>query len=174
MQGKNSEINFVVMENVFHPEVPVDEQYDLKVRTLSILAITCPAAVLVHERCSNRVTCSRLSCAKGSTIDRLVAVEEGKFNPSIALKDMNFKRQLRIGGSLKALLMEQVEKDTRVRTPSLDCSPCIFLFQNARLTLCSPVQWMANLNICDYSFLVGIHSLQDDDSMVIKSPGVRR
>jgi hypothetical protein len=45
----------------------------------------------------------------------LVAVEEGKFNPSIALKDMNFKRQLKIGGSLKALLMEQVEKDTRVR-----------------------------------------------------------
>ncbi len=54
-------------------------------------------------------------CAQGSTIDRLVAVEEGKFNPSIALKDMNFKRQLKIGGSLKALLMEQVEKDTRVR-----------------------------------------------------------
>lgn len=112
-QGKNSEINFVVMENVFHPEVPIDEQYDLK----------------------------------GSTIDRLVAVEEGKFNPSIALKDMNFKRQLKIGGSLKALLMEQVEKDTR---------------------------WMANLNICDYSFLVGIHSLASDDSMVVQSPATRR
>lgn len=97
-QGKNSEINFVVMENVFNSELPVDEQYDLK----------------------------------GSTIDRLVEVEEGTANPAIALKDMNFKRQLKIGGSMKALLMEQVEKDTR---------------------------WMANMNICDYSFLVGIRSL---------------
>jgi hypothetical protein len=69
---------------------------------------------------------------KGSTIDRLVEVEEGTANPAIALKDMNFKRQLKIGGSMKALLMEQVEKDTR---------------------------WMANMNICDYSFLVGIRSL---------------
>jgi len=43
-----------------------------------------------------------------------VEVEEGTANPAIALKDMNFKRQLKIGGSMKALLMEQVEKDTRV------------------------------------------------------------
>lgn len=38
LQGKNSEINFVVMENVFHPEVPIDEQYDLKVSLSSLCA----------------------------------------------------------------------------------------------------------------------------------------
>lgn len=43
-----------------------------------------------------------------------------------------------------------------------------------KLTALTPLQWMANLNICDYSFLVGIHSLASDDSMVVQSPATRR
>ena len=41
---------------------------------------------------------------------------DGETNASIALKDLNFKRKLHLGPQKKALLMEQVEKDTRVRS----------------------------------------------------------
>eukprot|EP00005_Dracoamoeba_jomungandri_P000758 CAMPEP_0174256474 /NCGR_PEP_ID=MMETSP0439-20130205/5696_1 /TAXON_ID=0 /ORGANISM="Stereomyxa ramosa, Strain Chinc5" /LENGTH=1331 /DNA_ID=CAMNT_0015339093 /DNA_START=87 /DNA_END=4078 /DNA_ORIENTATION=+ len=76
---------------------------------------------------------------KGSEVDRMVEVDEDNPNPNIALKDLNFlkqKRKLKLGSQRKALLMEQIEKDTT---------------------------WMESLNICDYSFLVGIHTIDKED-----------
>ncbi|KAL6076828.1 Phosphatidylinositol 4-phosphate 5-kinase 1 [Balamuthia mandrillaris] len=84
---------------------------------------------------------------KGSTIDRLVEVDPDKSDPSIALKDLNFKRKLYLGPKRKALLMEQVEKDTR---------------------------WMASHNITDYSFLVGIHHLDTSKGLPSKGDQLER
>jgi len=74
---------------------------------------------------------------KGSTIGRHVELptsgEEEEF--SVAMKDLDFHRKLKLGLELKALLLEQLEQD------------CKFLERH---------------NICDYSLLVGFHFLSPD------------
>ncbi len=60
VQGKNSEINFVVMENVFHPEVPIDEQYDLKVSLSSLCTPQGHSGVLGQSK--------ELHCTDGTTL----------------------------------------------------------------------------------------------------------
>lgn len=99
LKNKTTGVGFVVIENVFNADFPLQEQYDLKVINISYTFYFSLSKKFVLQ--------------KGSTVDRLVEVE-GEMNPSIALKDLNFKRKLHLGPQRKALLMEQVEKDTRV------------------------------------------------------------
>eukprot|EP01090_Pellita_catalonica_P023191 TRINITY_DN9378_c0_g1_i2.p2 TRINITY_DN9378_c0_g1~~TRINITY_DN9378_c0_g1_i2.p2 ORF type:complete len:294 (+),score=56.67 TRINITY_DN9378_c0_g1_i2:1131-2012(+) len=101
-KADKKEMRFVVMQNIFNPNVPVHEQYDLK----------------------------------GSTVDRFVEIEAEDEKSKIAMKDQNLKRKLHVGAKMKAMVMEQLEKDTR---------------------------WLANLNICDYSLLVGIHHIDSSN-----------
>jgi 1-phosphatidylinositol-4-phosphate 5-kinase len=85
---------------------------------------------------------------KGSTVNRFVGEKMETFNPSVALKDLDFHRRLRVGPTMKALMLEQAEIDCMVRCnqpPSLATLLIFFL------------QWMESLNICDYSMLVGLH-----------------
>jgi Ca2+-binding EF-hand superfamily protein/uncharacterized protein YbjT (DUF2867 family) len=71
---------------------------------------------------------------KGSTVNRSVRQEE-YWNPSIALKDLDFHRRIVVGPKLKALILEQAE---------IDC------------------KWMESLNVCDYSLLVGFCFVMND------------
>jgi 1-phosphatidylinositol-4-phosphate 5-kinase len=80
------------MENVFRPEIQLNEQYDLK----------------------------------GSQVNRTVSSD----NPEIAKKDLDFRQKIKLGSSRKALVLEQIEKDTL---------------------------WLQTRNVIDYSLLVGIH-----------------
>jgi len=65
---------------------------------------------------------------KGSTVNR--ETSQVDWNPNMALKDMDLHRNISLGPALKAKFLHQVEIDTR---------------------------WLCNLNICDYSLLVGFH-----------------
>jgi len=67
---------------------------------------------------------------KGSTIDRLVTLEDNSSTAAVALKDLNLKRKLYIGPERKAKLLEQLERDCK---------------------------WLESFNICDYSLLVGFY-----------------
>lgn len=83
---------------------------------------------------------------KGSKVDRTVAMGE-QFDPSkVALKDGNFdsfNRKIRIGPERKALLLEQLEKDTK---------------------------WLERLGVCDYSLLVGIHFVRKGEGTATQRP----
>jgi Ca2+-binding EF-hand superfamily protein len=75
---------------------------------------------------------------KGSWVGRSTSEEEGK-DPTVALKDVDFEKQkekIRVGKDLKDKLVQQIEVDSA------------FLAQN---------------NIIDYSLLVGISDMPDDD-----------
>ena len=63
---------------------------------------------------------------KGSRVNRTVASD----NPEIAKKDLDFRQKIRLGSTRKALVLEQIEKDTL---------------------------WLQTRNVIDYSLLVGIH-----------------
>ena len=63
---------------------------------------------------------------KGSTLHRHVSSDD----PEIAKKDLDFHHRINLGSSRKALVLEQLEKDT---------------------------YWLQSKNICDYSLLVGIY-----------------
>eukprot|EP01091_Cochliopodium_minus_P004492 TRINITY_DN14382_c0_g1_i1.p1 TRINITY_DN14382_c0_g1~~TRINITY_DN14382_c0_g1_i1.p1 ORF type:complete len:375 (-),score=119.29 TRINITY_DN14382_c0_g1_i1:48-1172(-) len=63
---------------------------------------------------------------KGSTQNRHVSSN----NPEVAKKDLDFHHKINLGSSRKALVLEQLEKDTF---------------------------WLQSKNICDYSLLVGIY-----------------
>lgn len=67
---------------------------------------------------------------KGSTIDRLIDVDDKETLTDIALKDMNLHRRIYLGHPRKARLLEQVERDCK---------------------------WLESRNVCDYSLLVGFH-----------------
>jgi len=66
---------------------------------------------------------------KGSTIDRSVLDKLEYWNPNFALKDKDLHLRIKVGPSLKAQILEQLENDTK---------------------------WLASLNVCDYSLLIGI------------------
>jgi len=74
---------------------------------------------------------------KGSTIDRLVTLEDNTSSATIALKDLNLKRKLYIGPERKAKLLEQLEKDCK---------------------------WLESFNICDYSLLVGFYYSKNESA----------
>lgn len=57
-------------------------------------------------------------------------------DPNVALKDLNFKRRMKVGLEMKARLLEQIEKDIR---------------------------FLESQGITDYSLLVGVH-LRDEAS----------
>jgi hypothetical protein len=63
---------------------------------------------------------------KGSTLNRHVSTDD----PEVAKKDLDFHHRINLGSSRKALILEQLEKDT---------------------------YWLQSKNICDYSLLVGIY-----------------
>lgn len=56
---------------------------------------------------------------KGSTVNRFVGEKMELFNPSVALKDLDFHRRLRLGPVMKALMLEQAEIDCMVRYSQL-------------------------------------------------------
>lgn len=101
--GRQADLRFVVMTNVFDTPLKIHEQYDLK----------------------------------GSTVGRHVDApdandEEEEADAEVALKDLDFKRRISLGPENKAILLEQLEQD------------CKFMEQH---------------NICDYSFLIGVHKI---------------
>ncbi len=70
-----------------------------------------------------------------ATIDELDVLERdpdaaGPLLADIALKDLNLHRRLYVGARVRALLLEQVERDCK---------------------------WLEGHNVCDYSLLVGFH-----------------
>ena len=74
---------------------------------------------------------------KGSTVNRHVELTVSQQErPTIARKDNDFSRLLRIGKQAKSLILEVIERDIR---------------------------WMESLNITDYSLLVGIHTFENPD-----------
>ena len=115
----NNWMSFVVMENLF-----VDPQ---------------ALGLALHETYD----------LKGSTVNRNAKIDGNVDRSTYALKDNDFKRSINVGPRAKAVLLQQVECDTR---------------------------WMESHNICDYSLLVGFHSREyfgeDDepfDKYVIKN-----
>jgi len=62
-------------------------------------------------------------------------LKKGDHNSDIALKDLNFCKTIKLGEELKKVFIEQLEKDCK---------------------------WMEERNVCDYSLLVGIHTITDD------------
>src|ERR1700689_3240282 len=73
---------------------------------------------------------------KGSTVDRHVESDD----PEVALKDLDFKRRIRLGPKMKAKFLEQVENDTK---------------------------FLERLGICDYSLLVGYHFMSDNERQFV-------
>jgi 1-phosphatidylinositol-4-phosphate 5-kinase len=100
--GRQADLRFVVMTNVFDTPLKIHEQYDLK----------------------------------GSTVGRHVEApsldDEEEADAEVALKDLDFKRRIYLGPENKAILLEQVEQDCK---------------------------FMEHHNICDYSFLIGVHRI---------------
>ena len=47
-------------------------------------------------------------------MNRSVGEKLEMWNPHIALKDLDFHRRVRVGPQMKALLLEQAEKDSKV------------------------------------------------------------
>ena len=77
---------------------------------------------------------------KGSTVDRHVNSEP---DPDIALKDNNlrqYNRSLNLTVKHRAYLLEQLEHD---------------------------LMWMEGHGLCDYSFLLGIHHISEDEASVL-------
>ncbi|KYQ88527.1 ankyrin repeat-containing protein [Tieghemostelium lacteum] len=110
---KSKDLKFIVMNNLFYTPLPIHEKYDLK----------------------------------GSTIGRHVELPPGSDSSSnelkiaeIALKDLDFKRKLNIGPTLKAPLLEQIEHDTK---------------------------FLESHNICDYSLLVGVHRIDEHSPLAL-------
>lgn len=68
---------------------------------------------------------------KGSTVNRIEKEALHNTDPTRALKDLNFKKKLKLGPELKTELNEQLHSD---------------------------VKFLEGWNIIDYSFLVGIHN----------------
>jgi len=66
---------------------------------------------------------------KGSTVGRYASAQE-RDSESVILKDLDIKRKITVGKDMKKLLMEQLEKDTKL---------------------------LADNNLMDYSFLIGVH-----------------
>jgi 1-phosphatidylinositol-4-phosphate 5-kinase len=60
---------------------------------------------------------------KGSTVNRFVGEKLEIFNPAVAMKDLDFHRRIRIGPYMKALLLEQAEIDSLVRSLSRVFAP---------------------------------------------------
>ncbi|KAN0015505.1 hypothetical protein ACTFIU_008240 [Dictyostelium citrinum] len=76
---------------------------------------------------------------KGSIINRKVDKND-LLLPDIALKDQEFHRILDIGPEFKAPLLEQIEHDTK---------------------------FLESHNICDYSLLVGIHTIDENSPLAL-------
>ena len=74
---------------------------------------------------------------KGSTIDRQVEVGDASDLSRITRKDLDLQRKVQIGFTRKSLLMQQIECDSK---------------------------WMEKHNICDYSFLLGIHFMKAEEA----------
>lgn len=77
---------------------------------------------------------------KGSLIGREVSAEDLKNKPGIVMKDvnwMNMKRKLKLGPQKAKILLDQLDRDSDL---------------------------LMDLNIMDYSLLVGIHSLKKGNS----------
>lgn len=92
--GRQADLRFLVMTNIFDTPLKIHEQYDLK----------------------------------GSTVGRHVDApdnnEEGE--AEVALKDLDFKRRIFLGPENKAILLEQLEQDCKVR-PTLPRFPSTYL-----------------------------------------------
>lgn len=96
------------MGNVFHSELKVHEQYDLKGSSIDRLVTLDDEAELDRTPC---VCSCFLSCFA------TVCVEKALTAPAeIALKDMNLHRRIYIGPRRKAIFLEQVERDACVRS----------------------------------------------------------
>jgi len=84
---------------------------------------------------------------KGSTIGRHVETLDGVPDPSLALKDNDFNRKIKVGTKLKAMLLEQIESDVKL---------------------------MEQQSLCDYSLLVGLHFLSPEEQQNLLNPQVQQ
>lgn len=81
---------------------------------------------------------------KGSTVGRSTKInltQTGIEKAEIAFKDNDFQRLINLGNTRRAQLLEQIESDTK---------------------------FLEKLQICDYSFLVGFHTIQKSEEELVQ------